>query len=163
MNLEKLCAYQVWADTAVRNLIKDMSDEKFTCEIGPPFKSIQALCVHIVVALEYNIESFLKKGTMSAEKLYETLGTLSKNELLAKWEEADLKLLKSAKTFKDTVKFPNFLTGGELAIESEDFFLQYILHTTYHRGQLLNLIKSLGEKGVTTDYLFYLFDIEKQR
>jgi uncharacterized damage-inducible protein DinB len=140
-----------------------MSDEKFTCEIGPPFKSIKALCIHIVVAIEYNIESFIRKNITNAEELYETLETLSKDELLAKWEETDQKLLESAKRFKEPVQFPNFLSGGELVIESEDFFLQYILHTVYHRGQLLNLIKSVGEKGVTTDYVFYLFDIEKNR
>lgn len=160
INLEKLCTYQVWADTQVRDILKGLTEEEFTREIGPPFKSIKNLCVHIVIAMEYNIKSFVEKIDVNAEELYENLGKLSRDELLTKWEETEKKLLENVQKAREPIQFPNFLTGEEVVMDSADFFMQYIIHTVYHRGQLMSMLKILGKEGVTTDYLFYLFYLE---
>ena len=160
INLEKLCTYQIWADIQIRDILKGLTEEEFTCEIGPPFKSIRNLCVHIVIAMEYNIKSFIEKIDVNAEKLYENLGKLSRDELLTKWEETEKKLLETVQKAREPILFPNFLTGEEVVMDSADFFMQYILHTVYHRGQLVSMLKILGKEGVTTDYLFYLFYLE---
>ena len=162
VNLEKLCDYQLWADNILRDLLYNLTEKEFTREIGPPFGSVENLCVHIVVALEYNIESFIKKVPVRGEELYEALGNLSKDELLTKWEELDRELENHAKEPKEPIVFPNFVSGGDVIIEPGDFFLQYILHTTYHRGQLVSMLKLLGKEGATTDYLFYMFHLEEQ-
>jgi len=161
INLEKLCRYQMWADNIVQDIIRGLTEEEFTREIGPPFGSVKNLCVHIVVALEYNIESFIKKIDVNGEELYETLENLSKDELIIKWEETDKKLLEHVKGTTELVRFPNFVSGGDMVLEPEDFYTQYILHTTYHRGQLLSMIKMLGKEGEPTDYLFYLFHLKR--
>jgi len=62
----------------------------------------------------------------------------------------------------EQIRFPNFVSGGDVVLEPEDFCTQYIMHTTYHRGQLLSMLKMLGKEGETTDYLFYLFHLEEQ-
>ncbi|MFQ6088795.1 MAG: DinB family protein [Candidatus Methanofastidiosia archaeon] len=164
MNLEKICNYQIWANNKIRDIIRELNEEKFIREIGPPFGSVKDLCVHIIIAIEYNVESFVKKIDVNTEELYETLKKLSKNELLAKWEEADEKLLEHVKQkAQKAIMFPNYISGGELLIEPEDFYMQYVMHTTYHRGQILSTIKSLGKGGRTTDYLFYLFYLKEQK
>lgn len=158
-NLEKLGTYQLWADSIVRDIIKTLTEEEFTQEVGPPFGSVKNVCTHIVVAIEYNVESFIKKNEVNGEALYESLDNLSKDNLLSRWEEADNTLLTHIIQSNDNpIVFPNFVSGGELLIAPEDFFMQYIIHTAYHRGQLMSLLKMLGKKGETTDYLFYLFN-----
>ena len=162
--LEKLCSYHIWADTILQDIVKTLSDAEFTCEIGPPFKSVKALCVHIVIAIEYNIESLIRKVDVNGEKLYEELERLSKAELIAKWEEADKKLFKYvSQSSEEPIVFPNLASGGNLHVDAADFYLQYILHTAYHRGQLVTLLKMMGKESVTTDYLYYLFHLEEQR
>ena len=163
INLEKLCTYQIWADTQVRDILKGLTEEEFTCEIGPPFKSIKNLCVHIVIAMEYNIKSCVEKIEVNAEELFESLEKLSRDELLAKWEETEKKLLETVQKVREPIEFPNFLTGGEIVLDPADFFMQYIIHTVYHRGQLISMLKILGKEGVTTDYLFYLFHLEGRK
>lgn len=156
MNLEKMCQYQVWADHKVRDVLRGFTDEEFTREIGPPFGSVKNVCVHIVVAIEYNIQ-FIEKVAVDGKELHQAVRALSKDELLNRWEKADNDLLKAAQKVKEPIVFPNFVSGGKVMLEPEDFFLQYVTHTVYHRGQLMSLIKSLGKEGVTTDYLLYLF------
>lgn len=163
VNLEKLCDYQVWANNIVRDILREFTEAEFTREIGPPFGSVKNLCMHIIIAIEYNIESFGKKVDLDAEELYKTLESLSKDELLAKWEEIDKKLrFHVNQKGEELIEFPNFVSGGEVLIEPADFYLQYVLHTVYHRGQLLSMIKMLGKEGITTDYLFYLFHLEEE-
>lgn len=163
VTLEKMCSYQIWADSTVHPIVRDLTEEEFTREIGPPFGSVKNLCVHIVVAIEYNIEKFIKKVDVDGEELYETLENLSKNELLTKWEETNKKLLEYIRKPEKDIVFPNLVSGGEVVIAPEDFYLQYILHTTYHRGQLLSMLKMLGKEGETTDYLFYLFHLKEEQ
>lgn len=153
----------MWADSTVQDIIRGLTEEEFTREIGPPFGSVKNLCVHIVVALEYNIESFIKKVDVNGEELYETLENLSKDELIIKWKDTDKKLLEHAEGTTEPIRFPNFVSGRDLVLKPEDFYIQYILHTTYHRGQLLTMLKMLGKEGETTDYLFYLFHLENQQ
>ncbi len=162
LNMNKLCEYQLWADSIVQNLVRELTEEEFTITVGPPFESVKNLCVHIVVAIEYNINSFVKRMDVDGEELYKTLDELSKEELITRWEEADKELLEQMKSARESISFPNFVSGGDIVIEPADFYMQYILHTTYHRGQLLSLLKILGKEGKTTDYLFYLFHLEKQ-
>ncbi|MBU7046508.1 MAG: hypothetical protein HXS54_08730 [Theionarchaea archaeon] len=96
-NLAKLCDYQIWADNLIRDMLHNLTEKEFTQEIGPPFGSVKNLCVHIVLALEYNIESFIEKVPVNGEELYEALGNLSKDELLTTWEDMDKKLKEHAK------------------------------------------------------------------
>ncbi|KYK38258.1 MAG: hypothetical protein AYK18_17555 [Theionarchaea archaeon DG-70] len=70
--------------------------------------------------------------------------------------------LEHVKRTTEQIRFPNFVSGGDVVLEPEDFCTQYIMHTTYHRGQLLSMLKMLGKEGETTDYLFYLFHLEEQ-
>ncbi|MBU7016640.1 MAG: DinB family protein [Theionarchaea archaeon] len=161
VSLIKLCDHQIWADSLIRDTLHNLPEEEFTQEIGPPFGSVKNLCVHIVLALEYNMKSLIEKVPVNGEELYETIGSLSKDELLATWEDMDKKLKENAKQVHQLICFPNFISGGDVLMEPGDFFLQYILHTTYHRGQLVSMLKLLGKEGVTTDYLFYMFNLEE--
>ena len=155
MNLEKVLQYHVWADDTVREIVRELDDEEFTREVGPPFGSIKNVCVHIVVALEYNLQ-VAEQVNIDGETLYETVDNLSKDELLKRWEKADQDLVKAAQKARKCITFPNFVSGGTVDLEVEDFFFQYVMHTVYHRGQIMTLLKVLGKEGVTTDYIVYI-------
>ena len=95
--------------------------------------------------------------------MYEELYSLSKEKLLQRWKEADECLLENMKKREKPIEFLNFLTEELFTIDRNDFFLQYITHTVYHRGQLMSALKNLGKEGITTDYLFYLFELDKNK
>jgi uncharacterized damage-inducible protein DinB len=156
MILEKAAEYQIWANDAVREIVRKLNTDEFSKE------NIQDYIVHIIVAIEYNLESIIKKKDVDYGVMYEDLYKQSKEKLLENWSKTDEKLLTYIKNIgEDKIVFPNFIKGeGEVLMTQEDYYFQYLTHTIYHRGQLMTALKKIGKKGVTTDYLLYLFDLD---
>ncbi len=78
------------------------------------------------------------------------------------WREADLRLLEFAESRSDeTYVFPNFLREGQITLDQEDYLSQYILHTQHHRAQIVSALRLMGKEAKTTDYLFYLSDVQR--
>lgn len=157
MRLEKLARYQIWADDTARRLLADLTDEEFDREVLPPFGSIRNLAVHIVLAMEFNIEARFLKREIDPYKLGEELHAMPRDLLLERWRETDEKLLEivAAETGEEYA-FPSFLGEGEMSVDHTDFSLQYLLHTAHHRAQIMSALRSMGKEAETTDYLFYL-------
>ncbi len=157
MNLVKFAQYQIWANNLVREIIENLTKEEFKQE------SIQNLCCHIILAIEWNTENIINKRSIDWEEMYEELLELPKEKLLVKWKEIDERLLEQVKNIgEEEIEFPNFMKGeGIIEMTQEDFYCHYLTHTVYHRGQLMTALKKLGKKGVSTDYLFYLFALEE--
>jgi len=155
MNLEKIAQYQIWANDEIREIIVSLTEEEFEKE------SIQDLCVHTIMAIEYNLETKVHKKSVDVEEMYEKLYRLSKGKILKKWKKTDERLLEHIKNInEEKIEFPNFIKGeGDVYMTQEDFYFQYLSHTTYHRGQLMTALKKLGKEGKTTDYLIYLFEV----
>jgi len=156
MNLEKAAKYQLWANDKVREIVRDLKVDEFSKE------NIQDYIIHIIAAIEYNLESVIKKKNIDYGIMYEDLYNQSKEKLLEKWSKTDEKLLKNIKNIgEEKISFPNFVKGeGEVLMSQEDYYFQYLTHTIYHRGQLMTALKKIGKKGITTDYLLYLFDLD---
>jgi uncharacterized damage-inducible protein DinB len=41
-------------------------------------------------------------------------------------------------------------------VDALDFFLQYLIHSTHHRGQLAMTLRALGIDVIGTDYILFL-------
>lgn len=157
MDLKKLAEYHVWANDVARRMLEELSEEELSRDVVPPFGSIRSLCTHIMLAIEYNIEKRARGKDVDPYELGEALHKAPKDSLLAKWREIDEKLLEYAMAETDEeATFPNFLGEGEIRVNHDDFVLQYILHTVYHRAQIMSAMRALGREGKTTDYLYYL-------
>ena len=153
MNLEKAAEYQIWANDEIREMIGDLTSEEFTKN------DIQDLCIHIMLAIDHNLETIILKKDVDWGEKYDELLKLSKENLMTKWRKTDERLLEYIK-HKDEmmIDFPNFVKGeGIVEMTQDDYYFQYLTHTIYHRAQLMTALKKLGKKGRTTDYLNYLF------
>jgi uncharacterized damage-inducible protein DinB len=161
MILEKLARYQLWADDIARGLVGDITDEEFSREILPPFGSIQSLCAHIAIAIEFNLKYHVEKAEFFNDTATTEIYTVPKGRLLEMWREADTRLLEFAKTRGDgTYVFRNFLGEGQIMRDRDDYLSQYILHTQHHRAQIMSALRLMGKEAKTVDYLFYLSDIQ---
>jgi len=162
MDLEKLARYMIWANDIARDLLEELAEEEFSRDVLPPFGSIRSLCAHIMLAIEYNIETRVKKREIDPYELDERYHNMPKEALLARWREVDGELLDYARVETDEAyTFPNFLGDGEIRVPRDDFFMQYLLHTTHHRAQVMSALRAMGKEARTTDYLFYLSDTAK--
>jgi uncharacterized damage-inducible protein DinB len=162
MDLRKLAKYQIWADDAARGLLRGLSEEEFSRDVLPPFGSVRSLCAHIPLAIEYNMKRLVEKVEFDPEELGEEIYTAPKERLLELWREADLRLLEYAGSgTKETYVFRNFLGEGQITLDQDEYLSQYLLHTQHHRAQIMSALRLMEKEAVTTDYLFYLSDVQR--
>ena len=161
MDLLKIAEYQLWADDQARELLSDLSEEEFSRDVLPPFGSIRSLCAHITLAIEFNLKRHVDKEEFDPEQLGKKIHTAPKERLLKMWRQADTRLLDFAGSRTDeTYVFRNFLREGEIYLDQDDYLSQYLLHTQHHRAQIMSALRVMGKEAVTTDYLFYLSDVQ---
>jgi len=161
MDLLKIAEYQLWADDQARELLSDLSEEEFSRDVLPPFGSIRSLCAHITLAIEFNLKRHVDKEEFDPDQLGKEIHTAPKERLLKMWRQADTRLLDFAGSRTDeTYVFRNFLREGEISLDQDDYLSQYLLHTQHHRAQIMSALRVMGKEAVTTDYLFYLSDIQ---
>ncbi len=157
MDLVKLGAYHVWANDRARKLLEGLTEEEFSRELLPPYNSIRNLCLHIVLAIDYNIQTRVEGKDTDPYQLGDWLHGLPKDELLEHWRSTDLRLMALADSNLDLdAVFPNFLGEGEMKVGHTDFYLQYLVPAVHHRAQIMSALRLMGKEPVGTDYLFYL-------
>jgi uncharacterized damage-inducible protein DinB len=161
MDSRKIAEYMLWADDKARRLLEGLSEEEFSRDVLPPFGSIRSLCAHITLATEFNLKRHVDKEELNPEQFMEEIHTAPKERLLEMWRKADTRLLDFAGSRTDeTYVFRNFLREGEITLNQEDYLSQYLLHTQHHRAQIMSALRVMGKDAVTTDYLFYLSDVQ---
>jgi uncharacterized damage-inducible protein DinB len=157
MNTLKLADYNIWANNRVRSLLSLLTEEDFNHEILPPYGSIRSLVTHIASAIEYNFVNRIDGGSVAGNDLWESLNQMSIRRLLDHWREIDYRLKRFSSTHMDLeAVFPNFLGVGEIKVDHDDYFIQYLVHTIHHRAQIMSALRLMGKEAVGTDYLFYL-------
>jgi uncharacterized damage-inducible protein DinB len=153
MDIEKLIQYNTWANRLIIEQVETFPSELFDKHVGGSFGSIKALMTHLLES-DY-LWLYRWKGTPLAD--------------LPAWQHTDLRSMKNTWypiqdemvelsnkiSPTESIKFitrkgaPFTLPFGEIAVHVSH-------HGSYHRGQLTNMIRDLGQKPVSTDYfLFY--------
>jgi hypothetical protein len=153
MVFKNLGDYHLWAGRRIRSMVDKISDDEFTRDIDG--KSVRDLCEHIVAALE---TCFYTANKDSDKSVFDRIETYSKDELLDRWK-LDKRLSEDIKSIpQDRIKVSH-ITDEPFEIHIMDFYLQYLLHTTHHRGQLVVILRKLGLEVVGTDYLMFLAEM----
>ncbi|MBK5113598.1 MAG: hypothetical protein KGD59_10700 [Candidatus Heimdallarchaeota archaeon] len=161
MSLSNFAIYHVWAGDKIRTIIEKLSKEEFTKNLGEYFShnSIHELCLHSLGACEFCLALVDKIDPDIFSARYKDLMQLSQKELLEEWKKTDYKYSQLLQgNVKGKILVPPFL-GNSFKVSKLDFLLQYVTHSTYHRGQIIIALKKLGKEVVGTDYLFFLNEI----
>lgn len=166
MNLTNFSNYHIWAGDKIRDVLKNLSEEDFSKELGNEFSfnSIRKLVLHSMGAIKFCLALDSKKDQDEFNTEYKTIQNLSKEELLNEWQKTDkdYAILLKGKISNEEITIPPFL-GKEFTISKLDFYLQYIIHSTYHRGQIIVALKKLEKEPVGTDYLFYFNELLEKK
>jgi uncharacterized damage-inducible protein DinB len=164
MDLLKLAEYQLWANDRVRELMLSLSEEEFSRDLIPPQGCIRNLCLHSILAVEYNLRRHIQKQDIDPYKLHESLFKMPIPEMMDHWRKVDEDFKDLASTHLDLeAEFPNFLGEGTMTVNHDDYYTQYLVHTAYHRSQIMSAMRILGKEGIGTDYLFYLSHLQNQK
>lgn len=151
---KELAEFNLWANTIVCGWLEQISDEQWNMEIISSFNSIQETTLHIISAEYAWLQRFKKipfdwlqstyKGTKQEHiKLWIKTST----ELKSFIDEFDEKDLNTNLDFKR-------LNGDAFSMPYYQLFAHVVNHATYHRGQLVTMLRQAGFNNISaTDLL----------
>ncbi|NHJ14853.1 MAG: hypothetical protein EAX95_14325 [Candidatus Thorarchaeota archaeon] len=151
MVFKNIAAFQLWAGEKMRAVTSTLTEEEFDKKMVAD-RSVRDICTHIVMALE---TCFMIAENCMDESVYDEIASAPKDEILRRWEKRDADLATIIREIpQGRIEVPH-LTEAPFEIDILDFYFQYMLHTTHHRGQLALALRSLGKEVPGTDYLMY--------
>jgi uncharacterized damage-inducible protein DinB len=163
MVLSNLVQYHLWADDLAREILNKLTEEEFSKDFGNIIGNVRDKVEHIVLTLE-TCFAFLKNDWNDYKHTVEKVNTLSMNELVEYWAERDKDLSKEFEKmdFKPVI-IQRIAEDDYFKMSRDDFILQYILHTIYHRGQLNYCLRALNKDRIEADYLYYFDELNQQQ
>jgi uncharacterized damage-inducible protein DinB len=153
----ELAAFNVWANAQAIEWLNKIDNNQWAQNIISSFNSIEATCIHIAGAEKI----WLERWQMVENPVFlpETFKG-SKADVIAIWQKSSTDILQfienlSEEDFQKKFSFKR-LNGDLFYMEYAKTFTHIINHSSYHRGQLVTLLRQAGFTAVTsTDVLTY--------
>jgi uncharacterized damage-inducible protein DinB len=154
--LRLLFQYNQWADRRMVDACSALTNEQFTRDLGSSFRSVRDTLVHLYGAewvwnerIEGRSPTSLVAGT----------GFPDLASVRTKLEEMDTFYIDyvSCLTPQDLERVIHYksFAGDEFSNPLWQTLHQLTNHASYHRGQIITLLRQLGAKPVTTDLIAY--------
>jgi uncharacterized damage-inducible protein DinB len=154
--LRLLFQYNQWADRRMVDACSALTNEQFTRDLGSSFRSVRDTLVHLYGAewvwnerIEGRSPTSLVAGT----------GFPDLASVRTKLEEMDSFYIDyvsrlTPQDLERVIHYKSF-AGDEFSNPLWQTLHQLTNHASYHRGQIITLLRQLGAKPVTTDLIAY--------
>ncbi len=146
--LERLGEYLIWADAAIWEIVKDLSDEEFDRSFGEHGGSIRQRYIHLAEDTWEWYHDWTGKApeqepnfqNMTREQLFESISDYSRKfvEMIA---------------HRAVNKFEIETEGKTIPLSFDEFLFHIVNHATYHRGQIVMGLRMLDKEVHMTDYV----------
>jgi uncharacterized damage-inducible protein DinB len=154
----ELAEYNKWANTIVCNWLQQISDEQWQQHVISSFNSIEQTALHIASA-----ENAWTLRFENPEQVVWLANDFkgSKAEFIDLWKALNDRLIDYIKAFDENKLLERFefrrLNGDRNTLLYYEAFAHLFNHSSYHRGQLVTMLRQVGFTGVSsTDLLgFY--------
>jgi uncharacterized damage-inducible protein DinB len=156
---ELLCLlfqYNQWADRRMLDACSALTNEQFTRDLGSSFRSVRDTMVHL-----YGAEWVWNERIhgRSPSSLVAGTGFPDLASVRAKLEEIDSYYLDyvtriTPQELERVIHYKSF-AGDEFSNPIWQTLHQLTNHASYHRGQIVTLLRQLGAKPVTTDLIAF--------
>ena len=152
--LRDLCEYNAWANRKTVDSLEPVSPEQLTARMGGSFVSIRDTMVHIIGAEWIWWQRCIGGRPKGLFPVTEFPGVAA---FRARWPEIDegyLNVVKSA-DFDERITYVN-RHGNEYTYSIGQILLNNVNHSSYHRGQVVTLLRQIKATPAVTDYLVWL-------
>ncbi len=154
--LRFLYQYNAWADRRLLDACTALSNEQFTRNLGSSFSSVRDTVVHLYGAEWVWNERFQGRSPTS---LLGGGGFPDLASIRSKLEEMDQYYVDmvSKLTQQDldrVIRYKSF-AGDEFSNPLWQSLHQVSNHASYHRGQIVTMLRQLGVKPVSTDLIMF--------
>jgi len=157
--------YHKWANSRIFEHLKSLPGEVYINHIKSVFSSIQEVIIHA-----YQAEG-MWLSVMSGDDFSETMDVIKElkekssggnllemQQLYSEMNEKYFDFLNNHDDLdlKFTINHPRY---GDLDASVSDMVKHVANHGTYHRGNITAMLRQQGNAGVSTDYIFYLYNL----
>jgi uncharacterized damage-inducible protein DinB len=154
--LRLLFQYNQWADRRMVEACSALTNEQFTRDLGSSFRSVRDTLVHLYGAEWVWNERIEGRSPMS---LVAGTGFPDLASVRTKLEEMDNFYIEyvtrlTPQDLERVIHYKSF-AGDEFSNPLWQTLHQLTNHASYHRGQIITLLRQLGAKPVTTDLIAY--------
>lgn len=154
--LRFLFQYNAWADRRLLDVCSQLTNEQFARELGSSFSSVRDTVVHLYGAEWVWKERFNGNSPMA---LLKGDGFPDLTSIRVKLEEMDQHFIdyvsKITQQDIDRVIVYKTFSGQEFSNPLWQSLHHLTNHATYHRGQVVTMLRQLGAKPVSTDLIGY--------
>lgn len=155
-DVRKLYEYQEWATARLLGVIRELDEGTLTAPIESSFPSILGTFAHIVASEWIWLRRWEGESPSQAPRwtVDTALGRLER-ELTEVESRRTRFLLGLTETDLQTTLHYRKLDGNAFENRLLDLLLHVVNHSTYHRGQLVTMLRQVGVKPVATDYVLF--------
>lgn len=151
-----LLAYTIWADRTILETLKGVHAEDLTRETGTSFGSLLGTMAHILGSEQLWLSRFLGVPLQRLPNAddFPTLDSLS-SSYEDFWPQLEF-FLASLLAEQLDQEFVWTNTRGEThSAPFRQVLFHFVNHATYHRGQVVSLLRQLGHEPPHTDLVYY--------
>jgi uncharacterized damage-inducible protein DinB len=161
-SIHKHLIFNTWANNQVAQVLRELDDEIFFRENKSSFPSIAMTALHMWGAQFIWLKRMegLSLGAFPhvglRDKIISLDGLVQSSEDIQKFiESKDEAFLTSTYAYKN-------LKGDPFEDSYEDTLFHVVNHSTYHRGQIITMLREAGVANVvSTDLIHYLRTLKK--
>jgi uncharacterized damage-inducible protein DinB len=162
-SLKKHLAYNEWANTKIADVLREVEDQIFFQDNKSSFPSIAKTVLHMWDAQHIWV-SRMQGSSQSKWPSASFKGSKddSLNGLIESSSELSAFIRSKPKSFLSTLYAYKNMKGEPFENTYEDTLFHVVNHTTYHRGQIVTMLRDAGLKVLhTTDLIHYLRSVAK--
>jgi len=146
--------YNTWANRKTLDSLEPVSAEAFVAPMGGSFASIRDTVVHIIGAEWIWWQRCIgerPKGLLDPAQFPDVAACR------ARWKEIDngYSSLVNGADLDENITYIN-RHGNQYTYSIGKILLHNVNHSSYHRGQIVTLLRQIGAKPEPTDYLMWV-------
>lgn len=144
--LQQIANYNYWANSKIIEWLQLINDQQWHQLIASSFSSISETAIHVVSAEKYWVDHWMHTPDPKFLSM-EFKGT--KNDLIEIWKRSSADFSSCVESYPVadysrpvSFKYPKSSRTGQMAFWQT--VVHAINHSTYHRGQLVTLLRQAG-------------------
>jgi uncharacterized damage-inducible protein DinB len=157
--IRKIYEYHDWANHQVLNAARALTPSEQEADLGGSFPTFMMTLKHnlLVEAL------FIRRWQEQLPQAMPESKTI--NQLLTAWQSIEMErnafLTKLKETdLTRTIRYPD-TRGRDVTLELWQAMFQCVNHSTHHRGQLIEKLRTLGKVPPATDFVLFCRGLDK--
>lgn len=161
--VETLFSYDAWAMERIFHVVSSLPPEQYSQHLGSSHGGIHGTLVHAVAADRFWLDRLTGKAepVMMSEKDFPTFSAV-RDEWSA-WRSEMERYLQTLSDSKLEEMFSHKDSKGNTHSYPVSHVLQHLVnHSTYHRGQVVSMLRQQGVKPVNSDLIYYYRTLQRK-